>query len=657
MRLGIAGKLYVGFGVVLALIVVMGVSTYLNVTRLQSARLAAQAHQEGLVQLAKTEAALRMQAADQAQIVVMRSVSARTALEETRANLVQARDAARQRAESEEEQAWFAELDRLDGKFLDNFDETLIPAFEANDQGGIKDAFEASNLYLGAQYQIIDKLRVTYQSSVDEHSALAADAEQKAISTTLGVFVAELLIALLVAGYLSRDISRGVGQVARAAAAMADGDLDQKLVVRGNDEIARMTASFVRMLDYFKEIAAKSEAVAAGDLTVEIEPRSERDVLGRSLAALVGSFRAAIAQVAASAKEVAGASEQLSAASRQAGSATQEIASTIQQVARGAQDQSATAQLSAVTVQELNGAIGRVASGAAEQTRSVEETTARVQGIAAALAKAVDAFGDLGTASGRVQATAANGREVVDQTAAGMARIRATVGDSAAKVRELGKHSEQIGAIVETIDDIADQTNLLALNAAIEAARAGEHGRGFAVVADEVRKLAERSSRSTKEIERLVAAIQSGIAGAVAAMERGIGQVEAGSDLTDRSGAALNEIVSAIDESSAAFGRIDELMAAMRADATRAVDAASQTRAIVGENATASGAMAEDAGQFARAIDSIVAISEETSASAEEVSAGTEEMSAQVQEVVASSESLARLAEELRVAVERFRVA
>lgn len=70
---------------------------------------------------------------------------------------------------------------------------------------------------------------------------------------------------------------------------------------------------------------------------------------------------------------------------------------------------------------------------------------------------------------------------------------------------------KEVNDLAGRLGEISEQTNLLSLNASIEAARAGQHGAGFAVVASEVRELADRSSKSTDEISRVVEATQAKI--------------------------------------------------------------------------------------------------------------------------------------------------
>jgi methyl-accepting chemotaxis protein len=114
-------------------------------------------------------------------------------------------------------------------------------------------------------------------------------------------------------------------------------------------------------------------------------------------------------------------------------------------------------------------------------------------------------------------------------------------------MRGINESSRKIADITSVIDGIAFQTNILALNAAVEAARAGEAGRGFAVVASEVRVLAQRSAEAAREIKSLIGA--------------NVERVEQGTELADRAGHTMQEIVESIQRVSAIVGEISNASA------------------------------------------------------------------------------------------------
>ena len=115
-------------------------------------------------------------------------------------------------------------------------------------------------------------------------------------------------------------------------------------------------------------------------------------------------------------------------------------------------------------------------------------------------------------------------------------------------INRLSENSNHIGEILTVINDIANQTNLLALNAAIEAARAGEAGRGFAVVADEVRKLAERTQKSTSEIEEIIVTLQNETESAAQEMNTAMVAVNEGVTSVEQTMNGFNIIASSISD-------------------------------------------------------------------------------------------------------------
>jgi methyl-accepting chemotaxis protein len=144
-----------------------------------------------------------------------------------------------------------------------------------------------------------------------------------------------------------------------------------------------------------------------------------------------------------------------------------------------------------------------------------------VQAMKGMYGKVQDVAQNASTASGAAQEAdkeSAAGRGVVMQTEQAIETLAHDVEQSVGVIQVLESESRNIGTVLDVIRGIAEQTNLLALNAAIEAARAGDHGRGFAVVADEVRTLAQRTQKSTQDIQDKIERLQTESGNAVKVM-------------------------------------------------------------------------------------------------------------------------------------------
>ncbi len=449
---------------------------------------------------------------------------------------------AKAKANAPEQRAGLNRIEAIEREWYTNFAERFIQQHKDVDNGRIN-ANDLLEQYTKAEpmeqlkrsNEVVNEVQNANRVELDKNRHY--DESASSITTWLSLigFAITMGLGLFIAFRTSKSITQPLEHLITAAREIGDkGDLSVEVDVEGEDEIATLAQTFRNMVVYFKEMASVSEAIAGGDLSVEVTPRSNSDTLAIAfsqmtvgLRNLVSSVRDAAAQVAAGSNQVADASEDSAKVSVQSASAIDEVTSTMHEMSINVQNMVKNTQM---------------------QASSVSETSASIDEMVASIQRVADTARVLLDISSRSRDEVQSGIGTMQKTTEGLNRINGSIGSSSGIITSLGERVDNIGKIIEVIDDISEQTNLLALNAAIEAARAGEHGLGFAVVADEVRKLAEKSATSTKEISELISSIQAEARKAVENMERSTSIVNEGLDLGNDLSLALRKISNVVTE-------------------------------------------------------------------------------------------------------------
>ena len=238
------------------------------------------------------------------------------------------------------------------------------------------------------------------------------------------------------------------------------------------------------------------------------------------------------------------------------------------------------------TTDNLSSLIHNANNGTTRQADRMRETASAMEQMNASMLEVAQSSSHAANTADQTRSKAQDGSTSVTELLDNIREVQQQAGEMKDGMAGLGVQAEAIGKVLNVIADIADQTNLLALNAAIEAARAGDAGRGFAVVADEVRKLAEKTMTATREVGEAIGGIQSGTTHTIDVVTRTVSRIQGASQLADRSGTALAEIVSMVDlttDQVRAIAAASEEQSAASSEINRSLD---EVDRISGENAS-----------------------------------------------------------------------
>lgn len=344
-----------------------------------------------------------------------------------------------------------------------------------------------------------DALLTVVRLSEDNHK-VQENRAQRTLKREEFLFYAGFLVLLLMLGSLmwvvAASFTRSVAETVAMANKLALGETNVKVNFESKDEVGELVGALKEMMESNNEIVASTTRLAKGDFSVEIKPRSDKDELSNSLAAMVGKMAQVIREIRTGASGMS--------------SAAAQVSSTSQLVSQGTSQQASSVEETSATLEEMNAAINQNA----ENSRQTEQM-------------------------------AVKGARDADESGQAM--------------RETLEAMKTIAEKVVIVEDIAYQTNLLALNAAIEAARAGEHGKGFAVVATEVQKLAERAQSSAKEISSLASSSVKVAERAGELLTELVPAIKKTADLVQEVAAASKEQATGVAQVNRAMTQVDQV--------------------------------------------------------------------------------------------------
>ncbi|NMB57597.1 MAG: hypothetical protein GYA12_00375, partial [Chloroflexi bacterium] len=271
----------------------------------------------------------------------------------------------------------------------------------------------------------------------------------------IGIALLSIILAIIMGVTITRNIAIPLAQTTGALMKISEGDLlrdsdttamvdipgskDGSLIkkieskarekmLNRKDEIGDISKSLEKLIQYLQNMGDVAHTIANNDLSVTIQPKSEKDELGNAFLTMVNGLRQTVSEITENAANLTAASDQLADAAKQAGQATNQISITIQQVAKGTSDQANAVNKTASATEQMSKAIEGVAKGAQEQSQAISKAAEITTIMNNAIQQVNDSVSSVTRDSTAAAEAAKSGAVTVNDTLTGMESIRTKVG-------------------------------------------------------------------------------------------------------------------------------------------------------------------------------------------------------------------------------------
>ncbi|MGK5043236.1 methyl-accepting chemotaxis protein [Janthinobacterium sp. GB1R12] len=503
--LSIKNKLYLGFGSIVAIILILLGVAYNSFSRLSEANAWDRHTMEVLIEIDKIHnSILQIQVETRGYILTGNEASLTPETDEAAMLSQHTQKAISMTVDNKQQSERFRKIDQLSTTWVKDWINPLIEKRRA--LGNAPGATESvARTMPPSGYPAVAQANKLLDEAAAEETRLLAERsnttsklqETMLLTLSLGGLLC-IVLALGISYLLGRSILGPLNSLTDAVGRIAGGEQGARAAIISRDELGKVTEEFNRMaqtiqdnqanelaatntlrakVDSLLEVVSKA---ASGDLTgkVSITGSDAIGQLGNGLAKMFENLRSLLNNVQKAGIQVTTSATEIAASARQ------QEATGIEQAQTSVEILSTTKEISANTSQLL---------------KTMEDATA---------------VADYTT---NATAEAQNNLKRMDSTMQHMVSATDSIN---AKLAALSEKASNINSVLITITKVADQTNILSLNAAIEAEKAGEAGRGFSVVATEIRRLADQTSVSTWDIEQMLKEMQSAVSASVMGMDK-----------------------------------------------------------------------------------------------------------------------------------------